>query len=62
MAKRPVKGEWRLYVTVPSRRQAGVDAKRARKWADKTKIVEKRGWYEVWLLNPSEGARVILGI
>lgn len=62
MAKRPTKGEWKLYVSVPNRRQASVDAKRAKKWCDRTKIVEKRGWFEVWLLNPSEGARIILGL
>ena len=62
MVKRPVKGDWRLYVSVPSRRQAQVDAKRAKRYGDAAKIVEKRGWYEVWVLNPSEGARIILGL
>ena len=62
MAKRPTKGEWKLYVSVPSRRQAQVDAKRAKKYGDASKIVEKGGWYQVWILNPSEGARIILGL
>lgn len=62
MAKRPVVGDWKLYSKVPSRKQAGKDAARIKKWCDKTKIVEKRGWYEVWMLNPSEGAVLILGL
>lgn len=62
MAKRPVKGDWHLYVTVPSRRQASVDARRVKKWCDRTKVVEKGGWYQVWMLNPSQGAKIILGI
>ena len=62
MAKRPTKGDWRLYVSVPSRKQAQVDAKRANRYGDGTKIVENRGWFEVWILNPSEGARIILGL
>ena len=62
MANRPTRGEWKLYVSVPSRRQASVDARRVKKWCDRTKIVVNRGWYEVWMLSPSEGARLILGI
>lgn len=62
MAKRPTMGDWKMYVSVPSRRQAQKDAKRASKWCDKTKIAENKGWFEVWLLNPSQGARVILGL
>lgn len=62
MATRPKKGNWVMYVSVPSRRQAGKDAKRARKWCDKTKIVEKNGWFQVWMLNPSKGATLILGL
>ena len=66
MAKRPVKGdvngEWKLYVKVPSRQQASKDASRVKKYCDRTKVMENGGWYEVWMLNPSRGASIILGL
>ena len=62
MAKRPTKGDWKMYVKVPSKKQASKDAARVRRWCDKVKIVEKNGWFEVWMLNPSQGARLILGL
>jgi len=62
MAKRPIKGDWKLYVKVPSRQQATKDARRVKKWCDAVKVVPSGGWYEVWMLNPSTGARVILGL
>ena len=53
-----------MYVGVPSLRQARKDAARVRKWCDKTKVTKNKrtGWYEVWMLNPSQGARIILGL
>jgi len=63
MAKRPTKGDWKLYVSVPSQTQARRDAKRVSRWCDKTKVQKsKNGWYEVWMLNPSQGAKIILGL
>ena len=54
---------WVKIVEVPSRKSANITAKQWRKRADKIKVTKMaNGWYSVYALNPSEGARIVFGL
>ncbi len=54
---------WQKILSVPTRQAAQSQARVWKKRADKVKVVKTAdGWYGVWVLNPSEGARIIFGL
>jgi len=54
---------WQKVVSVPSVEAARAEAKRWKRRADKVKIEKNADeWYGVYVLNPSEGARIIFGL
>ena len=55
-------GKWYKIISVPDKKAATTTAIRWRKRADKVKVIEEDGWYTVYALNPSEGARIIFNL
>ena len=54
---------WQKILAVPTLKAAQAEAKRWKRRADKVKVKKTAdGWYGVYVLNPSEGARIIFGL